>query len=224
MQHINITDTRPIDNRLVLDIEISLLTTAKTISKKISVKASEAKPLGKPLPRDKTFGIEPAIRFYDIEDGDDNEEGQEEEILVVYDSILTTSNQNLANRKLPYINTFNNEGLIVISVMRDLTVGVFENLETTSPMDMEKRLAYTQRILRGAALKKYREVMVTCRQLAKELAGDEWTLVDLTGISAEDFWNWAKTDTTGYDGTDYLAQDKCVNFKRELWFDLGKCM
>ena len=48
---------------------------AKTISKKISVKASAAKPLGKPPPRDKTLGLEPAICFYAIEDGDDTEEG-----------------------------------------------------------------------------------------------------------------------------------------------------
>ena len=38
--------------------------------------------------------------------------------------------------------------------MRDLTVGVFENLGITSPMDVDKMLAYTQRILRGSALKK----------------------------------------------------------------------
>ena len=31
-------------------------------------------------------------------------------------------------------------------------------------------------------------------------------------------------DTTGYDGHDYLDQDKCVKFDRELCFELGKCM
>ena len=86
--------------------------------------------------------------------------------------------------------------------MRDLNVGVFEHLDITSPMDVDKRLAYTKRILRGAALKKYREVLVTCRRLARELAGDDWTLSDLTGLSAEYFCTWAKTDTTGYDGHD----------------------
>ena len=48
---------------------------AKTISNKSSVKASASKPSGKSPYRDKTFGIEPAIRFYDIEDGDETEEG-----------------------------------------------------------------------------------------------------------------------------------------------------
>ena len=49
------------------------MTISKTISKKISVKASAVKPLGKPPPGDKTFGIDPSIRFYTIEDGDETE-------------------------------------------------------------------------------------------------------------------------------------------------------
>ena len=72
-------------------------------------------------------------------------------------------------------------------------------------MDVEKRLAYTQCILRGAALKIYREVLVACRQSAKDLAGDEWNLGELAGLSVEAFWDWAKTDTTGYGRHTYLA-------------------
>ena len=56
---------------------------------------------------------------------------------------------------------FDHEGPAVISVMHNLTVKVFEHLNITSPMDVKKRLAYTQRILRRAALKKYLEVLVT---------------------------------------------------------------
>ena len=102
--------------------------------------------------------------LYAIEDGDDTEEGQEAEILVINDSSLAAYKQNLGKRKFPYIDMFNHEGPKVISAMRDLTAGVFEHLEITSPMDVDKSLAYTQRIIRGAALKKYREVLVTCRQ------------------------------------------------------------
>ena len=108
--------------------------------------------------------------------------------------------------------------------MRDLTVGIFEQLEIILTTDADKRIAYTQRIFRGSALKKYREVLVTCKQLAKELLGDEWTLGDMSGLSTEDFWTWKKADTTGYDGHPYLAIDNFVDFERELWFELGKCM
>ena len=77
MRHSNITATSTISNQLVLYIDISLLTISKTTSKKIYGKASLAKPLRKPLTGDKPFGIEPAIRFYDIEDGHKTEKGEE---------------------------------------------------------------------------------------------------------------------------------------------------
>ena len=91
-------------------------------------------------------------------------------------------------------------------------------------MDAENRLAYKQRVLRGDALKKYRQVLITCRKLANEIVGDEWTLRNLTRLSAEDFWTWKKTDIKGYDGHYYLARDKCVDLERYLWFEFGKCM
>ena len=49
---------------------------AKSISKKSSIEASAAKPLGKPPPGDETFGLEPDIPFYDKEDGDETEKGE----------------------------------------------------------------------------------------------------------------------------------------------------
>ena len=42
--------------------------------------------------------------------------------------------------------------------------------------------------------------------------------------STENFWTWAQKDGTGYDRYAYLGLDKCVNFKKEIWFELGKCM
>ena len=51
--------------------------------------------------------------------------------------------------------------------MYNLTVRVFEHLNITSPMDVDKRLAYMQRILRGASLKEYQEVLVIFIQSVK---------------------------------------------------------
>ena len=101
---------------------------SKTISKKIFVKASSSKPSGKPLPGDKTLGLDPEIRFYAIEDDGKTEEGQVTEILAIYVSSLATSKQKIVKRDFHYIDTFNHEGPTVIIVMRNLTVGVFEHL------------------------------------------------------------------------------------------------
>ena len=125
---------------------------AKIISKKISVKASASKPLGKPLPGDKTLVLEPAIRYYTLEDGDENSEGEEVEIIVVHYSNFAVSKQNLVKREFPYISTFNHEGPALANTMRDLNRGVFGIIDTTSPMDVYQRVSYIQRILRGAVL------------------------------------------------------------------------
>ena len=106
---------------------------------------------------------------------------------------------------------FDHEEPAVISAMRNLNVGVFEHIKITSPVDLYNILAHMQPILRGAALKKYREVLVTYRQWTKELTGDGLNLGKLAWLSAEAFWTWDKIDTTGYDGNPFLAQDKCVD-------------
>ena len=49
----------------------------KITSKKISVKASAAKPLGKPPPRDKNLGVDTVIYFYAIKYSDETEEREE---------------------------------------------------------------------------------------------------------------------------------------------------
>ena len=124
----------------------------KTTSKKISFKASAAKPLGKPLPGYQTLGLELEIRFYMLEDGDETAEGEEYEIFLVHNSGLAVSKQKPVKRKFPYINTFDHEGPVVVNAMRELTSGVFEHLEITSHMDVDQRLSYTQLILVVAVL------------------------------------------------------------------------
>ena len=119
---------------------------------------------------------------------------------------------------------FDHEGPTVVRAMRTRTVGVFEHLDITSPMDVDQRVAYTQRILRGAALKNYREVLVECKHSEKDIAGDKWDLGELKGLSTVDLWAWSKKDSIGYDGHTYLGIDKCADFEREIWFELGKCM
>ena len=73
-----------------------------------------------------------------------------------------------------------------------------------------------QRILRGAALKKYKRVMVERKQLAKGLAGDSWNLGKLKELSIDNFLTWANKHGICYEGDAYLGQEKYVEFKKEL--------
>ena len=57
---------------------------ARPISIKVkTVETSTANHNGKPPPGDKSLGIEPFIRFYDIEGSDKTEEGEEAETLII---------------------------------------------------------------------------------------------------------------------------------------------
>ena len=47
-----------------------------------------------------------------------------------------------------------------------------------------------QRILRGAALKNYKAVLVECKHSLKGLVVDKWTLSALKELSDGYFWTW----------------------------------
>ena len=75
-------------------------------------------------------------------------------MFVIHNSSLTASKKTLIKRKFPYIDTFDQEVPYVIRAMCNLTAVVFKHLYITSDLDIDKRIKYTQRILRGAAPKK----------------------------------------------------------------------
>ena len=95
-----------------------------------------SKPLGNPPPGDKTIKLDSTSRFYALEEVNETKEGEEAEILFFHDLSLVASKQNFVKREFPYIDTFDHEGPVVISAMRDLTIGVFEHLKITFPMDV----------------------------------------------------------------------------------------
>ena len=88
----------------------------------------------------------------------------------------------------------------MVRTICDLTSGVFEYLEITSTTDVDQIVTYTECIMRGEALKKYKAVLLEYKKLEEYLAGDKWTLGELKGISTEDFWTWDKSDRLAYDG------------------------
>ena len=83
---------------------------------------------------------------------------------------------------------------------------------------MDQGINYTQHLLRGAALKKYKAVLTECKELEKELVGDQWNLDDVTELSMELFCTWDKEYGIGYDGDSFPILEECINFEKELWF------
>ena len=106
--------------------------------------------------------------------------------------------------------------------MQEITRGVFGQLDITSPTDVDQRVAYINRVLRGDALNKYKAVLLEWNQSAEDTKGDKCTLGELKGISTENFCTWDKIEGVGYEGDAYLWLYNCVKFNKELWFELGK--
>ena len=75
-------------------------------------------------------------------------------------------------------------------------------------MGVDQKVDCTQRILRGAALKKYKAVLLECKKSEKEFAGNKWELSALKCLSTDNLWAWAKKDSIGYDRDVYLGLDK----------------
>ena len=93
---------------------------------------------------------------------------------------------------------FDHEGPTVVSAMRDLTRWLFDNLDITSPMGVDQWVAYTQRILIGAVLKKYKAFLLEFKQLKKDLSGDKWTLGEIKELYTEDLWTRVNSDGIYY--------------------------
>ena len=74
--------------------------------------------------------------------------------------------------------------------MHDLTRGVFEHLEITSTIDVDRKVKYTQRLLRGLALNKYKTVLAEWKDPENDIAGDKWTLGAVKYVTMDQFWTW----------------------------------
>ena len=75
----------------------------------------------------------------------------------------------------------------MVHTIHDLTSKLFENLEITSPLGVDKRVNYTQRIIRGAPLKKYKTILTECNEIAKGIYGDQWALGEVKDVTTEQF-------------------------------------
>ena len=136
-----------------------------SISKRNAVKASTSKPYDKPTPWDKKFGIDPYICFFELQYADKTEEEEYVELLIIQDERLVATKQNLIKSNLPYINKIDHLGPAVLHAMQDLTSGVFEHLQITSRLDVDKRANYMQCLIRGSTIKKYKAILIECNEI-----------------------------------------------------------
>ena len=105
----------------------------------------------------------------------------------------------------------------MIREMNNIPVGVFGHPEITYVMYIYLRIKYTERILRGTELKKFRHVLVECKESDKGLSGNQWSVGSEKSISMEQLWTWAKMDYINGTGETISGAEMCTYFDKELW-------
>ena len=130
---------------------------------------SNTKPLtGDHLPGDKYTGLDPAILFYEVEDDDNYDSGNEAVIHVKIDKSLRDTKQNTKKWTFPVIKYFDHQGPKVIRVLREITVIVFEHLEITTWKGIDQRWMFIDQVLKGTDLTKFRNSMLTFKEIARK--------------------------------------------------------
>ena len=112
----------------------------------------------------------------------------------------------------------------MINAMCDLRIGLFQHLEIMSELDLYLRIKYTDQIPTNPAPKKFRQVLLACKDIARGLAGKQCTLREANNETMEQFWAWTKLYSVGSGGYTVIGADRCKNFEKDLWFKIGKSM
>ena len=140
------------------------------------------------------------------------------------DKILAATKQNLANSKFPNIDTFDHQGTVGVRTIRVINSGVFENLEIPSPLDIDKRVNCTKRLLRWLLLKKYKDILTECKETLKGISGGQWMIGEVKDGTMDRFWTWEKINRIDTYGTVYSGVDSCIDSGKDIWLVLGNIM
>ena len=111
-----------------------------------------------------------------------------------------------------------------VCAMRNLTSGVFENLEILSHVSLDKRVKRMYHLLMGQELKKYKTFLEEFKDLDKGIAGYRWMLGVTKYITMQKFWTWSNLYGVNTSGYLYLGVYRCLNFNKYIWFEVGKSM
>ena len=104
----------------------------------------------------------------------------------------------------------------MVNVMRDITVGVFGNLEITSNLNIGKRVKYNDIVLTGPVINKYCSSFLDCKELVKYFVRDHWTFGSAEDVRMENLGLWYKQDRLDTDGDTISGGECCWDFEQDL--------
>ena len=118
---------------------------------------------GKTFPGYKRNGLDPAICFYKVEDGDNSDSGYSAVIHVKIDKASTDTKKNNNNTTFSVIKSFGNQGPKFFCVLREMAVIIFEHLDITTWKGIDQRWMFIEQVLQGTALTKLSNAVIICK-------------------------------------------------------------
>ena len=73
-------------------------------------------------------------------------------------------------------------------------------------------------------LSKFRNAVLTCKEMAKDKSGDKWCLGKPGDVFPEDLWAFCKTCGIGHASDELTVKARCVDLYQYLWFIMGRWM
>ena len=102
----------------------------------------------------------------------------------------------------------------MFNAMRNITVWMFEHLEITYKLDVDQRVKYTNRILKGPAIKNILHNFWIERIQLSIFPWNQWTFGIAKEISMEKFWVWYKSDGLDAEVYPIIGEDQCEDFEK----------
>ena len=89
---------------------------------------------------------------------------------------------------------FNFEIPVIVNMMRNIMVVVFEHMEITANIDLDLIIKFTERVLKVQVMNKYIVNMLVCNEMSREYSRGQWTLVVAIYVSMWNLCTWSKQD------------------------------
>ena len=89
-------------------------------------------------------------------------------------------------------------------------------------MDDDKRINYTQRLIRESALNIRNTLLAECKYLVMGISGYKWMLGVTKYVTVEKFCTWSNLDGVDMSGYICFVADRFLDFEIYIWFKLGK--
>ena len=124
----------------------------------------------------------------------------------------------------PVIKYFYHQGPKVVRVLRKMMFSYFDHLGITTCKFIDQGCMFIDQVLKGLDRNKYRNAVLTWKELVRNESGDHWGLGKPEDVCSYYFWTFCNTNGLGRNSDKITAKDRCIYLDISLWFMVVRSM